>query len=306
MTPSTKKTIPRIKKDRKKTLTKRQYEKNKTEIINSIEKAITIAKTTENASTTTSQKLANIQHAVQQTTKKYERIPKPRRQTWCTPQFKREIKKQHELHKRRKHNPTEYNIRAHTQHRQQLRKSITKAKKLEIREKLDKASNDPKEQAKILKQLLPRNKQQRTSPTTLIYENKTYTKPEDIANALNDHYITIGHKTSQTIPARQEECITQETNVTYPPFELKHVTNEEVEEVMKKIKRDKASDIYDIKPTIVKDLIPFLYPLLTTEFNNAIDEDEYPESLKITKAIELYKAKDTRFPKNSALSLFSP
>jgi hypothetical protein len=49
---------------------------------------------------------------------------------------------------------------------------------------------------------------------------------------------------------------------------------------------------------MIKDLAPFLAPILTVLFNRAIDENEYPDALKLTKLIELYKAKDKTFPEN--------
>ena len=42
---------------------------------------------------------------------------------------------------------------------------------------------------------------------------------------------------------------------------------------------------------IIKDLTPFLAPILTTLFNRAIGENRYPDALKLTKVIEVYKAK---------------
>ena len=65
--------------------------------------------------------------------------------------------------------------------------------------KNQKARNDPKLQATILKTLLPPKTQQHSTPTSIIYENQDYTHPQDIANKLNDHFTTVGLKTSQTI-----------------------------------------------------------------------------------------------------------
>ena len=42
---------------------------------------------------------------------------------------------------------------------------------------------------------------------------------------------------------------------------------------------------------MIKDLAPFLATILTELFNRTIDENEYPDALKLTKLIELYKAK---------------
>jgi hypothetical protein len=67
---------------------------------------------------------------------------------------------------------------------------------------------------------------------------------------------------------------------------------------MNAINPNKASDIYKIKPEMIKDMTPFLAPLLTILFNKAIDEDRYPDSLKFTKVIEIYKKKDKTLPVN--------
>ena len=60
----------------------------------------------------------------------------------------------------------------------------------------------------------------------------------------------------------------------------------------------KATDIYKITPAIIKDLHDYLPPIITPLFNESIDNNEYPDSLKYTKVIELYKAGDTKLPVN--------
>lgn len=147
--------------------------------------------------------------------------------------------------------------------------------------------------------MIPKKSTNRTSPQELTYEGKTHTDPQQIADALNDHYITIGHKTAATIPQDNDDQIqNDEPNHNAPSFTLQRTTEDIVIKTMKQINRNKASDIYKIKPTILKDLTPFISPILTTLFNKAIDENEYPDSLKLTKAIELYKSKDKTLPVN--------
>ena len=149
---------------------------------------------------------------------------------------------------------------------------------------------------------MPGKSTTRTSPTTLTYNGTTHTDPTKIANALNDHYITIGHKTSTTIPhhPKQEEERSNQPDVDnkQPKFSLQHVTTEQVTEYMKQINPNKANDIYKIQPAIIKHLAPYLAPLITPLFNQSIDENEYPDSLKYTKLIELYKSGDTTLPIN--------
>jgi hypothetical protein len=129
-----------------------------------------------------------------------------------------------------------------------------------------------------------------------VYEGNTYTDQTEIANALNDRFITIGYKTSQTIPQQDEEI--EPDKEQHPAFDLQHMTVQQVTKTLKKINPHKADDIYKIKPGIVRDLAPFLAPILTALFNKAIDEHEYPDPLKSTKVIEIYKKKDKTDPAN--------
>merc|ERR1711906_65735 len=83
----------------------------------------------------------------------------------------------------------------------------------------------------------------------------------------------------------------------YPPFKLRHITEKETTDTMKAINVNKANDIYKIKPAIIKDLTTYLAPKLTILYNQSIDENIYPDPLKLTKLIELYKSKDKTDPK---------
>ena len=83
-----------------------------------------------------------------------------------------------------------------------------------------------------------------------------------------------------------------------PQFTLEHTTEDIVNKTMKRINPHKAQDIYKITPAIIRDLTAFLAPTLTSIFNIAISEGIYPDPLKLTKVIELYKNDDKTDPKN--------
>jgi hypothetical protein len=288
------KTLHKDKTNNKPTLTIHQYEKKKETILMTIKKRIT-----DDLDTTlsTNEQLDNIQLYCLQTIEQYEKKPKPPRKPWCNPTIKRKIRKQHKLHEQKIKHPTEINIQKHSIFRNKLKTEIQQAKKQHVTNQLEQTKKNPKQQAKVLKSLIPSNKTPRQSPTSIKYENTTYTDPTDIANALNDFFITIGHKTSQTIIPKTTQQQQPPTNKP-PPFELKHTNLDKMTKNLKHINPNKASDIYKIKPIIIKDLATFLAPIITTHFNNAIDEHEYPNSLKLTKVIEVYKAKDKTLPEN--------
>jgi len=101
---------------------------------------------------------------------------------------------------------------------------------------------------------------------------KTQTiQKENIANVLNDNYTTVGE---HTIPRNEDDYIEnkQDNTKNTPTFTLQRTRKETVAEIMNKINRNKANDIYKIKLTIIKDLT--LQQTKTS--NRSIDENEYP------------------------------
>ena len=286
------------KQQTQKTLTTAAYSRHKTKIIADLEANITNKITSMRQAATTSEIFHNIQAAINQTVEQHETLPKQRKNHWITPRYKRKIQKQHNLHQKRIQNPTSANIAKHSQYRKKLAKLIQKEKKQSLTAKLDAAKGDPKQQHKILSTVIPKKSTTRSTPTKLVYEGRTLTNSQHIADALNDHYVTIGHKTAVAIPQDDDSIREDRPTSLSPSFTLQHTTEEIVTKKLKQINSNKASDIYKVKPAILKDLGPFLAPILTTLINRAIDENEYPDSLKLTKAIELYKSKDRTLPVN--------
>ena len=287
---------PRTQQNHQKTLTTNRYNHHKHTILTHIKTAIVDIDAKPN--TSTSQLFLNIQQTLHDSIEHFERKPK-RQNAWITPAYKKQIQHQHKLFSIRKRSPTVNNIKKHARYRNKLNKTIKQAKRAALKKSIEATQNDPKQQAKILKSVIPSNSQPRTSPTTLTYENTTHTDPTKIANALNDHYITIGGKTAKTIPRGLDDDERENNDETdFPTFTLRHITEKDTENIMKNINPNKASDIYKIKPAIIKDLTPFLTPVLTELYNRSIDEQQYPDSLKFTKVIEVYKAKDKTLPVN--------
>ena len=95
--------------------------------------------------TTTSQHFHNIQLAIKQTIETHERRPKPRKKPWCTPQVKRQINRQHRLHKLKVAHPTPENIQRHKHSRGKVKAIIKQAKRKHTQDKIGSSKNNPKE-----------------------------------------------------------------------------------------------------------------------------------------------------------------
>ena len=96
----------------KKTLSVGRYERNKQVILPTLISAIHAATTIQsNQNTSTTQYFPNIQHAIQTVIEYFEKAPRPRRKPWCSPRYKKQIKKQHSLYKKRIDDPTPEHIK---------------------------------------------------------------------------------------------------------------------------------------------------------------------------------------------------
>ena len=85
---------------------------------------------------------------------------------------------------------------------------IRQAKKQSIVAQLEEAKHDAKQAMQVLQQVVPRKNMSRATPTELKVEGVLHTQPQDIANELNKHFITIGGKTAATLqqePQQREE-----------------------------------------------------------------------------------------------------
>ena len=229
--------------------------------------------------------------ALARTTSRFATLPRRKRKPWCNPTIRKGIRRQHRLHRKMKSNPTPHNIETHRRFRNKLRKACLAAKRAELQKALTDTKSDPKAQWTVIRTLIPNASKARASPTRLRHNGVTHTDPKEIANLMNDHYITIGRRTAQTIPAQTPDSETQPP-LNIPSFTLKQTTLRAVTRLMNALDRHKASDIYGIKPGMIRDLAPTLAPILTRLFNRAIREHTYPDALKLTKVIELYKSKD--------------
>ena len=271
-------------KKRPKTLSNSQYQKHKAAILERALKNIKTAREETDENTTNTEHFAIIQEAIREAVEHFERVPRRRKKPWCSLRMRKMIRRQHVLHKRALRKPSTRNIRIHRAYRRDLNKTIKAARRADLMHKLKRTKGNHRKQAQVLKSVIPDKSKPRTSPEYIEYEGQSYKDPDEIADIFNNHYITIGHKTSQTIPKTDHIDRQPIPANILPMFELKTTTLAVVTKLMKKIKAFKASDIYKIKPAIIKDLTPFLAPILTELYNEAIRNNNYPDLLKFTRS----------------------
>ena len=115
------------------------------------------------------------------------------------------------------------------------------------------------------------------------------TTPKDIANALNKHFCSVGNRLSRAPPDTGEDYRTYINNRIRESFFLSPVEEVDILREIKNLASNKAPGPDDIGAKLLKlDPDVFLYSLRLI-YNRAIVNGQYPNEMKLTKVIAIYK-----------------
>ena len=196
----------------------------------------------------------------------------------------REINK---VHKKYVKKPRTYGIE-YRRSRNQLNNKIKLAKKNYYNNLLNEASGNSKQTWKVINQILNRNSSGPNVIKSLNVDDNEVTSPEGIVNTLNDYFVSIGEKLSNNIPAVNSSHMdflgdACPNNLTFRP-----VTTEYVVKVINELKVSSAG--YDnIHINILKSSSNILSPILTQIINQSLSNGIFPDKLKRSRLIPLFK-----------------
>ena len=122
------------------------------------------------------------------------------------------------------------------------------------------------------------------------------TDPVKMAEQLNNFFTTIADKLAADFPsgtpARTEKVCHQ------PKFTLRHVTDSDVEQLIKDLSISTAVGVDGISPRILKAATAPLSILLSHLINKSIDHGVFPDDLKIARVSPVFKSGDRSDPSN--------
>ena len=122
---------------------------------------------------------------------------------------------------------------------------------------------------------------------SIIYESKRVEKPDEIAEALNRHIISIGLKLAENIETKDcddplkylpSEGLPVETS-----FAFQRVDPEPIENEVNKLKCSKAAGHDKIPVKLVKDAADILSKQLAVIFNSSLESSVFPNIWKVAR-----------------------
>ena len=115
------------------------------------------------------------------------------------------------------------------------------------------------------------------------------------SETLNNFFINIGPSLAKKIEKPYDGNM---INRVVDSFVLKPIQNDEVKSEIKKLVGKKSSDYMGLTNHLLKTINPVISGYLTDIFNEIIDESHYPESLKVSKVVPIFKDGDPSEPNN--------
>ena len=148
-------------------------------------------------------------------------------------------------------------------------------------------------------------------PQFINYNGKQVSNPSDIANCFNNYFSNIGPNLADRI-STGSKLFTDYLDPTLSPlnsFFINPVTENEILSLIKNLDPGKANGPYDIPIALIKLGKEHISKPITTLFNDSIKTGIFPQNLKLSKIIPLYKGDSpeevTNYRPISLLSAFA-
>ena len=217
---------------------------------------------------------------------------------WITPRIKNLIRERDRAKKKaRSFNMAERDRSIWPEYKR-LRNRVTselrRAVEGHFRSLIDENSSNPKEMWKTINKVLNKN-QCSTVPRSVMCEGQLVEKEKEIAEALNNHFTTIGPKLAAKIETKESDdslkYVIDEGPSTAPPFEFHPVEPSTIEKEIMKLKCSKSAGYDKVSVKLVKDAAGFYHSInqckpLAAIFNSSFEMGVFPKGAVIKNETE--------------------
>ena len=169
------------------------------------------------------------------------------------------------------------------------------AKKDYYKKTFHRYSNDLKKTWKTINDTLNRNKNKKSFPSEFISsDGNSICDHKAIANAFNDFFINIGGNSNNdfspntTIPSYEKYL----DNIISTNFRFRPITRADTMQIIESLKPKASHGIDEISNKLIKHIKMVIIEPLTIIINQMLNTGIFPDLLKISKVIPLYKKDD--------------
>ena len=218
---------------------------------------------------------------------------KKHHKAWITNSFKDACKKKNKLYVAFKKNPTFQNECKYKRYKNKLTNILRICEETYYSNKLDKVKADNAETWQVLNEILNRKKHSICNQPENYNDGKhIYKIPNDIANGFNKYFADIGSSLSSKIPVGKGNIYDHMQTKIKDSIFLTRITEFEVLRTDNNFKKKKSNYPHGLSMEILKQVIPNIVKPLTYICNKYFQEGCFPDSMKISRIVPIFKAGD--------------
>ena len=195
-------------------------------------------------------------------------------------------------HKAKHNTPSKFKLKHHMDSlNQRINHMIIQAKESYYSNEIEKNKNDMKKTWNTINNILNKQNVKSNYPPFFLLNDKKIEEPQDIANEFNTFFASIGQKLAEEItqpPKSATEYLEQKTN---PTLNFKPVTSPDIQKIINNLQPKTSTGYDNISCKVIKLLSDELSPALAVAINQCLNNNIFPDKLKLAKVIPLYKKK---------------
>ena len=211
------------------------------------------------------------------------------RKQWLSTSIKHAIKHKNKLYVKAMRHPTKDNMQYYKQYKNNLNMLLKTAERQYYDKILHDNRSNLKKSWKIIKEVIKNSKNNTTSKIK-IGENYT-TDPSKISNGFNNFFANIGKNLASKIPRSSIDPLQYLENFNANSIALYNTNNEEVSNIVKKLKNSLVGPD-EISSNVIKHTLNSVVDPLVHIFNLSITHGTFPNELKLAHVTPIYKNGD--------------
>ncbi|CAH2104083.1 unnamed protein product [Euphydryas editha] len=141
----------------------------------------------------------------------------------------------------------------------------------------------------------------RNGVSELIIDNYSIKSDQIVAKALENHFANIPLSTTKTLissPEVAESLLKQNVNACKGDFTFRPIDANEIIKIFKTLDIKNTTDLWGISVKIIGTIVDIIAPHLAIRFNECILSGEFPDLMKHSKVIPLFKSGCPKDPTN--------
>ena len=159
--------------------------------------------------------------------------------------------------------------------------------------KFDKSRKDPKNTWKLINEVISDDHSKKREMIKLKNDdNVLISDGRTIANEFNDYFTNIGEDLASRINETSQPDILNFQYSISSDLKFEHTNVNEISKIISNLKNTSSTGIDNISTKTLKEINNIISPLLTILINECLDSGVFPDSLKNSKIIPIFKGGD--------------